>query len=76
MIAPVHSGKWALPELFGAPASRTMLRGRPKALVTTGPVKIRLYADALSALRATGDGWQTCINDTMRASLSLVDKLG
>ncbi len=65
-----------LPELFGAQAARTMLRGRPKALVTKEPVKIRLDADVLSALRATGDGWQTRINDTLRASLQLAGKLG
>ncbi|MBB1075384.1 BrnA antitoxin family protein [Rhodoferax sp. 4810] len=65
-----------LPELFGEPAARTMLRGRPKALVTKAPVKIRLDADVLMALRATGDGWQTRINDTLRASLQLAGKLG
>lgn len=59
------------------PASlQTKLRGRPKALVTKEPVKIRLDADVLSALRATGDGWQTRINDTLRASLQLAGKLG
>jgi len=65
-----------LPELLGAKVARTMLRGRPKALVTKEPVKIRLDADVLSALRATGDGWQTRINDTLRASLQLAGKLG
>lgn len=48
-----------LPALFGAPAAPVMLRGRPKAAATKEPVKIRLDADLLMALRATGDGWQT-----------------
>jgi uncharacterized protein (DUF4415 family) len=50
-------------------------RGRPKAFVTKEPVKIRLDADVLLALRATGDGWQTRINDTLRASLQLAGRL-
>lgn len=50
-------------------------RGRPKAASTKEPVKIRLDADVLAALRATGDGWQTRINDTLRASLQLAGRL-
>ena len=49
-------------------------RGRPagsKQAVTKEAVKIRLDADVLTALRASGDGWQTRINDTLRASLAL-----
>jgi uncharacterized protein (DUF4415 family) len=50
-------------------------RGRPKAVTTKEPVKIRLDADVLAALRASGDGWQTRINDTLRASLQLAGRL-
>lgn len=44
-------------------------RGRPVG--TTKPnakvaVKLRLDPDVLAALRATGRGWQTRVNDTMR----------
>lgn len=49
-------------------------RGRPLGstqAVTKEAVKIRLDADVLAALRASGDGWQTRINDTLRASLAL-----
>ncbi len=46
-------------------------RGRPKAASTKEPVKLRLDADVLAALRASGEGWQTRINDTLRASLRL-----
>ena len=38
-------------------------------------MKLRLGADVLAALRATGDGWQTRINDMLRASLALGGKL-
>jgi uncharacterized protein (DUF4415 family) len=53
-------------------------RGRPLGsvqAVTKEPVKIRLDADVLAALRATGDGWQTRINDTLRASLQLAGRV-
>lgn len=49
-------------------------RGRPVGstqAVTKEAVKLRLDADVLAALRASGDGWQTRINDTLRASLAL-----
>jgi uncharacterized protein (DUF4415 family) len=46
-------------------------RGRPKAAMTKEPVKLRLDADVLAALRSGGDGWQTRINDMLRASLHL-----
>lgn len=50
-------------------------RGRPKAAVTKEPVKLRLDADVLAALRASGEGWQTRINDTLRASLRLAGRV-
>ena len=50
-------------------------RGRPKAATTKEPVKLRLDADVLAALRASGDGWQTRINDTLRASLRLAGRV-
>jgi uncharacterized protein (DUF4415 family) len=50
-------------------------RGRPKLVSTKEAVKIRLDADVLNALRASGDGWQTRINDTLRASLRLAGQL-
>jgi uncharacterized protein (DUF4415 family) len=50
-------------------------RGRPKSAVTKEPVKLRLDADVLAALRASGEGWQTRINDTLRASLKLARRV-
>ena len=50
-------------------------RGRPKSASTKEPVKLRLDADVLAALRASGDGWQTRINDAIRASLHLAGRL-
>ena len=53
-------------------------RGRPvgsKQAVTKEAVKIRLDADVVAALRASGDGWQTRINEALRASLALAGKI-
>lgn len=44
-------------------------RGRPpgsKAEVTKMPVKLRLDPDLLAALRASGRGWQTRVNEALR----------
>jgi uncharacterized protein (DUF4415 family) len=57
------------------PSLQAKLRGRPRAKSTKEAVKIRLDADVLAALRASGDGWQTRINDSLRASLALGGKL-
>lgn len=53
-------------------------RGRPvgsKQEVTKEPFKLRLDPDVLDALKATGKGWQTRVNDQLRASLKLAGKL-
>ena len=55
--------------------NKIQARGRPKAAATKEPVKLRLDADVLAALRATGDGWQTRINETLRASLRLAGRV-
>jgi uncharacterized protein (DUF4415 family) len=45
-------------------------RGRLKSASPKEPVKLRLDAVVLAALRASGEGWQTRVNDALRASLS------
>ena len=55
--------------------NKLQTRGRPKSTTTKEPVKLRLDADVLAALRASGDGWQTRINDTLRASLRLAGRV-
>ena len=52
--------------------------GRPVGSVATQikhAVKLRLDPDVLAALHASGDGWQTRINDMLRASLRLAGLL-
>lgn len=55
--------------------NKIQARGRPKSSTPKEPVKLRLDADVLAALRATGDGWQTRINETLRASLRLAGRV-
>ena len=49
--------------------------GRPKSDSAKVAVKLRLDPDLLEALRATGDGWQTRVNDTLRATMRLSGQL-
>ena len=65
---------FATADRYDGPVPRP--RGRPRAASAKEPVKLRLDADVLAALRASGDGWQTRINDALRASLVLAGKLG
>ena len=54
-------------------------RGRPAGTrqeVTKEAVKLRLDADVIAALRASGDGWPTRINGALRTSLALSGKIG
>jgi len=44
-------------------------RGRPKARATKVSTTIRLDRDIVEAFRAGGEGWQTRINDALRAAL-------
>lgn len=47
----------------------TLRRGRPPAAVVKQPVKLRLDPDLLAALRASGPGWQTRVNDLLRRAV-------
>ena len=40
--------------------------GRPVSENKKQPVSIRLDPDVLAAIRATGEGWQTRVNDVLR----------
>jgi uncharacterized protein (DUF4415 family) len=46
-------------------------RGRPAGSGTKEQVAIRLDKDVLSVLRATGDGWQTRVNQILRERFAL-----
>ena len=45
------------------------LRGRPKVARPKAALTMRVDADVLDALKATGPGWQTRINALLRAAV-------
>jgi uncharacterized protein (DUF4415 family) len=49
-------------------------RGRPPSESPKQAIKIRLDPDLLIALRATGRGWQTRVNDALREWVKLHPK--
>jgi uncharacterized protein (DUF4415 family) len=69
------AGRTVTPEEGKAAMAAGLRRGRPKAATTKEAVKLRLDADVLAALRASGDGWQTRVNETLRASLRLAGRV-
>ena len=49
------------------PASlQAKLRGRSKAAVTKERITIRLSPDVVQPFRATGDGWQTRVDEALK----------
>jgi uncharacterized protein (DUF4415 family) len=48
-------------------AERLRRRGRPKGSGVKSATSIRIDKDVLAAFRATGPGWQTRMNDALRA---------
>jgi uncharacterized protein (DUF4415 family) len=56
----------AVPHIVEAVRRRGRPRGESKALVT-----LRLDKDVIAALRAGGEGWQTRINELLRAAVGL-----
>jgi len=57
------------------PFVEQMLRVIQQVCVFFRQSQIRLDADSMAALRASGDGWQTRINDALHASLALGGKI-
>lgn len=45
--------------------------GRPPAAAAKQLVSLRLDRDVVAALRASGEGWQTRVNDTLRKTMGL-----
>ena len=62
------------PKLVAAYEAGTLrVRGRPKSSEKSA-VSLRLDNDILAALRATGDGWQSRVNDALRAFVVINSK--
>ncbi|MDR2875414.1 MAG: BrnA antitoxin family protein [Methylobacillus sp.] len=68
-FAHARPAREVLPEIFPPALAAEMLkpkrRGTQKS-PTKVPTTIRFDADILQALRATGRGWQTRVNDMVR----------
>ncbi len=43
--------------------------GRPRSEITKVPVKFRFDEEVVEALRATGPGWQTRVNDHLKSRI-------
>ena len=65
-IAEIEAGKHG--RVHGPADIAVMARrvGRPVKVDAKQPVKLRLDPDLLAALRASGRGWQTKVNSTLR----------
>lgn len=64
-MRPAHE---TLPKRIGESAATELLkrRGRPPADVTKVATSVRYDRDVLDAFRATGEGWQTRMNEALR----------
>ena len=49
---------------------RFVRRGRPRSVSPKESISIRLDADILAALRRSGPGWQSRLNDILRRHLA------
>lgn len=61
----------AFPDLAASIEREIAKRGRPKADQTKTPVTIRLDPDLVEHFKATGKGWQSRINDTLRKATGI-----
>ncbi len=50
-------------------ADQTRRLGRPRAIRPKVSTTIRFDAELLAAIKATGPGWQTRVNDALRADM-------
>ena len=57
-------------EVLPAAVYEGLTRGRPKKPDRKVAIKLRLDPDIVAAFRATGEGWQTRINDALRRAVS------
>lgn len=66
--AAIDAAIAADPDTFevGESDFKRMRRGRPPVLAPKVPTTIRFDADVLAALKASGKGWQTRVNEAMR----------
>lgn len=78
MFQEAKYGREALEEIFGKKGADDLIagrvevqRGRPKAAVKKEAISIRVDADLLAAMKATGAGWQSEANARLRKAFGL-----
>ena len=67
--AAINAGIAQDPDTYelGAAEFKKLRRGRPLGSGTKTQVTLRLDADIVDKFRASGDGWQTRINDALKS---------
>ncbi|MBF0283292.1 MAG: BrnA antitoxin family protein [Magnetococcales bacterium] len=68
-FARMRPAREVLPEILGPTLADELLRpkrGRPVAGVPKKPINIRLSQEVVDYFRASGPGWQTRIDQTLR----------
>ncbi len=80
--AVLDSPEWTAEEFARAKRGRDVLSsgflakrcGRPPSSATKQAISIRLDSDVIAAFKAAGDGWQSRMNDALRAAAKLPAK--
>jgi uncharacterized protein (DUF4415 family) len=71
--AAIAAGIAADPDTYEVPteeiAAMRPMRGRPRLEQPKASLTMRIDADTLDALKATGPGWQTRVNDLLRKAV-------
>jgi uncharacterized protein (DUF4415 family) len=71
-LAKLRRAREVLPkEFFDAIDARHRLRGRPPIEALRKLISIRLDQDVIELYKASGKGWQTRINETLRKASGL-----
>jgi uncharacterized protein (DUF4415 family) len=70
-LASIKPFREVLPELAAAMDKAIAARGRPPLDQTKVPVTIRLDADVVELLKASGKGWQSRANDMLRKAVGI-----
>jgi len=73
-VDPDHAPEWTEEQFARADlyqGDKLIRRGRPPSDNPKQALKLRIDADVVEYFRATGPGWQTRINDTLRRAAKL-----
>jgi uncharacterized protein (DUF4415 family) len=68
-LAEFRPASEMLPQILGQARADALMkrRGRPASAITKAAISLRLDPDIVAAFKSGGDGWQTRMNDALRA---------